>query len=101
MTPSHDTGVLARLRAVAAACTAHLAGRFRLYDDWHRILLRAWSVRLILFAALCEATSTACSFFVDTDNPELRAALSGLSFACTILAVVARLFQQNNLGKQA
>ena len=78
-----------------------LAARFRLYEDWRRILRNAWSVRLILFAGLCEATATACSFFSDIDVPELRAALSGLSFLCTILAVIARLVQQNNIGNQA
>lgn len=77
---------------------AALLARFRLYEDWRRILRHAWSVRFILFAGLCEGVSSALGFFTDVADAALRGQLSVLAFACTVLAVVARLFQQTNLG---
>lgn len=60
----------------------------RLITDWKRVLQRAWSVRLMLIAALLSGLEVAMPYldgYVDIP-PRLFALLSGLTVAAAFLA---------------
>lgn len=67
-----------------------------LLPNWRRVLRRAWSVRLILLAALLSGLEVALPLL----NFELLppGLLAGLSFATTAAAFVARLVAQSSLS---
>jgi len=68
--------------------------RLKLIDDWHRVMLRAWSVRLSIIAIGLE--------LMDALLPQLTGILpdrllSHLSIVATIGVPIARLIQQSQL----
>lgn len=62
--------------------------------DWREVLRKAWSVRLMLLAAVLSAVEVALPFFQPDLQRGLFALLSGL---ITGGALVARLVAQRNL----
>lgn len=66
----------------------------RLDRDWRRILSRAWSVRLMILAALLSGIEVALPFFQFQIRPGVFAALSAL---VTMAAFVARIAVQKDL----
>lgn len=71
-------------------------GLLRLREDWHRVLTKTWSVRLIVIAAVLSglevALSVATAFAIKPPMPAgIFAALSGL---VTVAAFAARFFAQ-------
>ncbi|WP_299817491.1 hypothetical protein [uncultured Roseibium sp.] len=62
--------------------------------DWRRVLKRAWSVRLIVFAALFSSAEVALPFLGDFISPGRMAALSALA---TAGAFVARILAQKDM----
>lgn len=65
-----------------------------LIPRWKKILIKAWSVRLMLLAALLSGIEVALPFFVD-DFPKGVAA--GLSLAVTFSALIARIIVQKDV----
>ncbi|MES0880498.1 hypothetical protein [Roseibium sp. SCP14] len=65
----------------------------RLISNWRRVLRRAWSVRLMIFAALLSGAEVALPFLGDFIEPGRLALLSALS---TAGAFVARILAQRN-----
>lgn len=68
----------------------------RLVQDWKRVLQRAWSVRLMLIAAVLSGLEVAMPYldgYVDIP-PRLFALLSGLTVAA---AFIARIVAQRNI----
>lgn len=63
----------------------------KLYQDWRRILRKAWSVRLGVLAGLFSAAEVILPLFVDAIPRNLFALLS---FVAVMGAVVARLVAQ-------
>lgn len=63
----------------------------RLYDDWRRILRKAWSVRLGVLAGLFSAAEVVLPLFSDAIP---RNAFAVLSFVAVMGAVVARMVAQ-------
>jgi len=69
----------------------------RLVQDWKRVLKRAWSVRLMLVAALLSGLEVAIPYldgYVDIP-PRLFALLSGLTVAA---AFIARIVAQKGVS---
>ena len=71
-----------------------------LVANWRRVLLRAWSVRLILLAAFLDAASVALSVFADSP-PIARGWFAGLSAAVTLGAAIARIVAQPSITGEA
>ncbi|MES0811287.1 hypothetical protein ABLO27_17510 [Roseibium sp. SCPC15] len=65
----------------------------KLVTNWRRVLRRAWSVRLMMLAALLSGAEVALPFMGDFIEPGRLAFLSALS---TAGAFVARLLAQRN-----
>jgi len=65
----------------------------KLTADWRSVLRRAWSVRLMVLAAVLSAAEVALPFLGDFIEPGYLAALSGLS---TAGAFVARILAQKD-----
>lgn len=66
----------------------------RLYDNWKTIVKRAWSVRLMLLAAILSSAEVLLPFFADEMTRGVFAALSALTVSA---AFVARLVAQKDL----
>lgn len=66
-----------------------------LIGDWKKILKKAWSVRLMIIAALLSGVEVAMPFFATVVPPGIFAALS---FLAVSLAFVARLVAQKDLN---
>lgn len=64
--------------------------------NWKQILLKAWSVRLIILAGLLTGLEAALVFFTPIDTPRW---FPLLVFAITMSALVARLIAQRNLNE--
>lgn len=72
----------------------------KLADNWRAILKRAWSVRLMLAAAVLSGVEVAVQVFIAFGMTPpipggLFVALAGLT---TIAATIARIVAQNKLG---
>ncbi|WP_370200420.1 hypothetical protein [Roseibium sp.] len=67
----------------------------KLVSDWRAVLQRAWSVRLMLLAALLSGAEVALPFLGDFIAPGLLAALSALTVSA---AFAARLLAQRNMN---
>lgn len=67
---------------------------FRLREDWARILKKAWSVRLMLLAALLSGVEVALPFFTDR-FPQGIAGI--LSLLVTMAALIARVVVQQDV----
>jgi hypothetical protein len=67
---------------------------FRFISDWRDVLKKAWSVRLMLLAALLSGVEVALPFLGDFIAPGIFAALSALTVSA---AFVARLLAQRNM----
>lgn len=65
-----------------------------LTPDWRRVLARAWSIRLILLAAILSGAEVAMMFWVPDWPAGLLAAVSGLVSAA---ALVSRILAQSNM----
>lgn len=68
-----------------------------LVANWRRVLCRAWSVRLMIVAALLSGAEIALPL-VEGVFPLDRGIFAALSFAATAGAFVARLVAQSNLN---
>jgi polyferredoxin len=68
----------------------------RLVWNWREILRRAWSIRLMLLAALLSGFEVALPFFMDSMP---RGIFAGLSFLVVASAFVARLVAQKGLSE--
>ncbi|WP_103223657.1 DUF7940 domain-containing protein [Roseibium marinum] len=66
----------------------------KLTADWRRVLKRAWSVRLMVFAALLSGAETALPFLGNSIEP---GRLAGLSALATAGAFVARILAQKDM----
>jgi hypothetical protein len=64
-----------------------------LINDWRRVLRRAWSVRLMVAAAVLSAAEVALPFMGGVIPPGILAALSALA---TAGAFVARIYAQRD-----
>lgn len=64
-----------------------------LIRDWKRVLRRAWSVRLVIAAAVMSGVEIALPFFSDVIP---RGLFAGLSFFAVAGAFVARLYAQKD-----
>lgn len=64
-----------------------------LIPNWRRVLKRAWSVRLIVLAALLSGLEVALPFFGEFIPPGIFAALSFLTVAG---AFIARILAQKD-----
>jgi hypothetical protein len=65
--------------------------------EWRRILLRAWSSRIMLAGGLCSAAATAVSL-VDGQAIGHPALMPALSLAFNIGALIARVVPQKGLS---
>jgi polyferredoxin len=68
----------------------------KLIWNWREILRRAWSIRLMLLAALLSGVEVALPFFMDSMP---RGIFAGLSFLVVASAFVARLIAQKGLSE--
>lgn len=66
----------------------------KLKDDWKRILRDAWSVRLIVLAAVLTGAEVALPLFGEEMPRGVFAALSGF---VTVAALIARLLVQRKV----
>jgi hypothetical protein len=62
-----------------------------LIRDWKRVLRKAWSVRLVVIAALMSGVEIALPFFSDVIP---RGLFAGLSFLSVAGAFMARFYAQ-------
>lgn len=64
-------------------------------EDWRRLLRHAWTIRLIILAAVLSGLEVVIPVFAD--NPPIsRGAFAGVSFVVTAAAFVARIFAHEN-----
>lgn len=70
-----------------------------LIANWREVLLRAWSVRFIVFAAAFEAISMVLDMF-NTGDPLIDVILKGLSATSIAVAGVSRILSQKNLNQE-
>ena len=66
----------------------------KLASDWRDILRRAWSVRLMILAALLSGVEIVLPLFVDSFS---RGTFAVLSFVAVGAALVARIVAQRGL----
>lgn len=66
----------------------------QLYEDWKKILIKAWSVRLMILAGLLSGAEVAMPYFVSVIPPGSFAIASAVVTAC---AMVARVVVQKNV----
>lgn len=66
----------------------------KLYDNWHEIVRRSWSLRFIILAGILSGIEVALPLFAD-DLP--RNLFAGLSFVSVCAAFVARLVAQKGI----
>jgi len=66
----------------------------KLYDNWRNILKKAWSIRLMILAAVLSAVEVVLPLFAD-DIP--RGWFAGLSGVTVAGAFVARLIAQQGI----
>ena len=71
----------------------------KLLADWRDVLLKAWSVRFIVMAALFEAASMFMDL-LETGDPIIDVILRGLSATSIAAAGVARILSQKNLNDE-
>lgn len=69
-----------------------------LVHDWKRILRKAWSVRLIVLAALFSAAEVVVPLFYDAMPRNTFALLSGIT---TAAALIARVMMQKDLPDES
>jgi len=69
----------------------------KLIPDWRRVLTRAWSIRLMLLAALFSVAEEALPLMGDFIEPGLLARLSAF---VTAGAIVARILAQRNMDDE-
>ena len=66
----------------------------QLLNDWRTILVRAWSVRLMVVAAILSGAEVALQFYAPNWPDGILATTSGL---VTAGALVARILAQSNM----
>ena len=65
--------------------------KWRAIPDWRRVLRRAWSVRLMLLAALLEGAATVLPLFTPLEAPVWW---GGVVFVVVVAACAARFVKQ-------
>lgn len=68
-----------------------------LVPNWRAVLLRAWSVWVLLFVFVISAAEVLLPFFADRFSHLGFAALTGLA---AVVGIIARVWAQNSLGKK-
>lgn len=68
-----------------------------LISNWKQILVRAWSVRLILLAGIFTVLEAVVPLFQDRLPPSIFAIMSGLT---ALAALLARIIAQPSLQKK-
>lgn len=66
----------------------------RLHADWKQIVLKAWSIRWMILAAVFSASEVIVPLYYDSLPRNMFAILSGVSVAG---ALVSRIVAQSNL----
>jgi hypothetical protein len=66
----------------------------KLYDNWKEILRKAWSIRLMLLAAVLSGVEVILPFFA---NSFPRGPFAAMSFLAVAGAFIARLVAQRNI----
>lgn len=66
----------------------------KLYDNWRSIVRKAWSIRLMVVAAVLSGFEVILPFFQDLVP---RGAFAALSFAAVAGAFVARIVAQKDV----
>ncbi|MER5172677.1 glycoside hydrolase family protein, partial [Thioclava kandeliae] len=73
---------------------------FKLLPDWREVLLRAWSIRLILLTAVLSGLEVVVSL-LDADTLGIpRGAFAALAGIISVAAMVARLVQQSGIWSE-
>lgn len=72
---------------------------FRLIENWRWVLRCAWSVRVLVFAAIFAGLEVALPF-VDTLLPFGTRGLAAVYFSVTVLALIFRFKAQSRLEKE-
>ncbi len=67
----------------------------KLIEDWHFVMRRAWSARLMIIAALLSGAETVVPLFFDAMP---RGPFALLSFITVIAAFIARFVAQRNMS---
>jgi hypothetical protein len=70
----------------------------KLIDDWKAIAKRAWSVRLMLVAAVLSGGAVAVPFVAPVVPTEYLVAYAAVVFLVVTGAIIARFVAQKNLG---
>ena len=73
---------------------ARMGWQMRLHDDWHRILKKAWSIRLAAIAGVLSAAEVVLPMFGEDIPRNLFAILSTITITA---AMVARLVAQKEM----
>lgn len=68
----------------------------KLKSDWKEILRKAWSVRLIILAAIFSGLEVVVPLFYDAFPRNTFAVLSGIT---TAAALIARVMMQRNMDE--
>lgn len=71
----------------------------RLVDNWRAVFTRAWSVRLMLLAGLLAGVEAALPFLGEL-LPLSPGILAAINLVVVMLALVARLVAQSNIGEK-
>lgn len=72
-----------------------------LVHNWHDVLKRAWSVRLMALALLFIVLEPVINFFAATwvsRNPYIQLAMSAITGLFAVAAIVARIFVQQKIS---
>lgn len=72
----------------------------KLLSNWQNVLKRAWSVRLLVVAAILSGCEVLLPIIRDFIYPIPSYLFAGMSFIFTVAAALARLVAQNNLTKE-
>lgn len=72
---------------------------FRLIENWRWVLRYAWSVRVLVLAALLAGVEVALPF-VDALLPFGARGLAAIYFSVTVLALIFRFKAQSRLEKE-
>lgn len=70
-----------------------------LHPDWWLILTRAWSMRLMLFALVCDLVAFIIGWFIQ--NGTATMAMVVVAGLANLAAGVVRLFTQSNMPRDA
>lgn len=72
---------------------------FRLIENWRWVVRYAWSVRILVFAAILTGLEVALPFF-DSLLPFGTRGLAAIYFSITVFALIFRFKAQSRLEKE-